>query len=366
MRTIGYIYERVCDKENIKKAIICAAKNKKDRKEVQRILADIDRFVDEIYEMLINETYIPAPYTVARIREGILRKERIIHKPKFFPDQIIHWAIILQLKPIISKSMYEYACGSIPKKGPLWGKKKVEKWIRTDRKNTKYYLKTDITKFYPSVDNELLKKKLRAKLKDERFLNLLVKILDLIPGLPIGILLSQWLAHLYLTDLDHFIKQDLGVVHYIRYADDMVFFGRSKKELHKVRVVLEKELAELGLKINPNWQVSRLDKEPLDFMGFRFHRNWTVLRRKLMLRTTRRIKRVYKKPKPSLKDASGVISSLGWIKHSNSKSLKAKWIDPYIRIKKLKGIIRRESGNGKIRNSTMQNTKRHRYRRYHN
>ena len=53
--------------------------------------------------------------------------------------------------------MYEYNCGSVPKRGTKLGQQAVEKWLRKDYKGTKYCLKMDITKFYPSVDREILK-----------------------------------------------------------------------------------------------------------------------------------------------------------------------------------------------------------------
>lgn len=359
IKRYGYIYERICSKANIRKAILRASKGKRKRKNVQRILNNISFYINEIHEMLVSETYKPAEYQTAIIREGIAKKERLIHKPNFYPDQIIHWALILQLSPLIMKGMYEFVCGSLPGRGVHYGKKYVKKWIIKDKKNTKYYLKTDITKFYPSVSIPILEQKLLTIIKDKKVLNLIHLILSLIDGLPIGILLSQWFGNFYLKEIDHYIKQELGVVYYIRYMDDMVFFGRNKKELHKVRKLLDAKLEEVGLKINSNWQVCKLDKEPLDFMGFRFYRNKTTLRRKLMLRITRRVKRVYKKKNPTNKDASGVISSLGWIKHSDSHWLCEVWIKPYLEIKKLKAIIRSHSkGVQNARSNTTKNPKR--------
>ena len=343
MKREGYIYEKICHKENIRVAIMSASKGKRGRDDVKRVLSNITYYVDKIHNMLIKELYIPNDYKIATIREGISKKERVIHKPNFYPDQIIQWAIILQISPILSRGMYEFSCGSIPNRGIHYGKKYVERWIKSDHKNTKYYLKLDISKFYPSVDISILKQKLRKKIKDVKVLNLLYSILDKNKGLPIGILISQWLANFYLQDLDHYIKEQLKAKYYIRYMDDMILFGRNKKELHKMRITVEKFLNTIGLKLKSNWQVYRLDKEPLDFMGFRFYRNKTTLRKSIMLRITRKANKIYKKAKPTYNDACSMLSYMGWIKNTDSFKLFNDRIKPYINISQLKNIIRKEA-----------------------
>ena len=103
VKRVGNIYEKITKKENIRKAIINASKGKKDRNGVVKILDNVNFYVDEIYNMLINKTYTPSPYIKMLIHDGVRKKERIIYKPKFYPDQIIHWALMQQIKPIIKK-----------------------------------------------------------------------------------------------------------------------------------------------------------------------------------------------------------------------------------------------------------------------
>lgn len=343
LKRYGYIYERICDKNNIRQAIQKAAKGKRYRKDVKMVLSDVEHYVELLHEMLTTETYTFSDYRTGTVREGAAQKERQIFKPDFYPDQILHWAMMLQMSPILKKGMCEFACGSIPGRGVHYGKRFVRKWINTDYKNTKYYLKMDVSKFYPSVDQQLLTAKLRKKIKDEKVMRMVSAILSKGSGLPIGILASQWFANFYLQDLDHFIKQDLGAVHYVRYMDDMIIFGRNKRELHRMRKAIAAYLEAEKLKLKSNWQVYRLDKEALDFMGFRFFRDKTILRKSIMLRITRKVRQVHKKPRIRNHDAAGVISYLGWIKHSDSHMLFERWIRPYLNIKKLKNIIRKES-----------------------
>lgn len=140
--------------------------------------------------------------------------------------------------------MYEFSCGSVPCRGVHYGKRFIKQWVMQDRKNTKYYLKMDVRKFYPSVKPDRVMEKLRRVFKDYRLLNLIGLILSKADGLPIGMLLSQVFANFFMTDVDHYIKQELKAVHYVRYMDDMVVFGRNKKELHKMRVAIAAKLAE--------------------------------------------------------------------------------------------------------------------------
>ena len=65
------------------------------------------------------------------------------------------------------KGMYKYNCGSIPGRGTSFGQKSLGKWLDTDYKATKYCLKMDVSKFYPSVNNEILKNMFLSKIKDK-------------------------------------------------------------------------------------------------------------------------------------------------------------------------------------------------------
>lgn len=235
MKRVGNIYGNVCDLDNIKLAIINSSLGKRKQKRVKEILDNMDFYAKEIQNILTNKLYIPSPYTIKTIQDGSSGKIRTIYKPKYYPDQIIHWALILQLQPIIMKGMYEYSCGSVPSRGTSYGQKTLRKWLDTDYKNTKYCLKMDVSKFYPSVNNDILKKMFRCRIKDGDCLWLINSIIDSSQGLPIGNYTSQWFANFFLQGLDHYIKEVLGVKYYIRYVDDLVLLGSNKKKLHAVR-----------------------------------------------------------------------------------------------------------------------------------
>lgn len=159
---------------------------------------------------------------------------------------------------------------------------------------------------------------------------------------------SQWFANFYLQDLDHYIKEQLHVKYYIRYMDDMVLFSRNKKELHKIKDLIDKFLENEGLQLKENWQLFKVDSRPLDFLGYRFYRGYTTLRRSNFLRIKRRVKKIVKRGYIRLTDANSIISYHGWLSHCDSFNYRNKYIKPYnITLKKCKGVIR--NGRGKLK-----------------
>ena len=341
MKRTGYLFEKISDIQTIKIAIHKAAKGKRKRDIVRKILANEDYYAREIKEMLDNGTYRPAPYATCVVRDGVRQKERVISKPHFYPDQIIHWCIYLTLQPVIFRGVYTYTCGSIPGRGVHYAKKYIEWALRHDRKHTKYYLQMDVRKFYPSIKIDILMGMLRRKIKDRQALDLIALILRQSDELPIGILLSQMFANFYLQNMDHFIKQKLGAAHYVRYMDDMIIFGSSKRKLHKTRAAITEYLDSIGLRLKDNWQVRRTEAEPPDIAGFRFYRNRTTLRKSIMLRISRKARRIAKKGRISERDAGAMVSYMGWLKCTDTYSVYEFWVKPYVSIAACKGVIKR-------------------------
>lgn len=351
MKRYGYIYEKIISPENLQNAIIMASKGKKSRKEVQLVLANTKKAVTYLQKIMANEEYIPSKGKQKKIFDGISKKERIISVPKFFPDSVIQWAILLQIKPYIMKGMYDYSCASIPQRGVSKAKRYVEKCLRTDNKNTKYCVKIDIKKFYPSINHEILMQKLTNKFKDPKLLNLLDKIINTEDGLPIGNVLSQWLANFYLQDIDHYIKENLKVKYYVRYMDDMVLFGGNKKKIRLIFQQLQSEINKHKLTVKGNWQIFRTDSRGIDFVGYRMYRNKTILRKSTMLRMSRKVARTYKSNKWNPHNCMSILSYLGRTKWCNTYNFYQKWIKPKINIKKMKGVVRYYYDNSHKKNT---------------
>lgn len=229
---------------NVEQKFHKAAKGKTERPDVAVILepTNIQRHVKNVVEQLENtapegydiphpeKAWKPSRHGKVCINEGTSRKVRMIEKPRYNYEQVIHHIVVSACYDIFMKGMYEFSCGSVPNRGAHYGKKYIERWIQRDKKNCKYVLKMDIRHFFESVDHDVLKAWLKKKIRDERMLYILELIIDGSEvGLPLGFYTSQWLSNFMLQPLDHFIKEQLKAVHYIRYMDDMVVFGKNKK-----------------------------------------------------------------------------------------------------------------------------------------
>lgn len=346
MKREGYIFEKIYNLNNIINAIWKASDKKRNQRRVKMILDNDLFYAKQIQELLKNKNYFPSTPVIKTINDGTSKKTRTIYKPSFYPDQIIHWALMLQIEPIIMRGMYQYSCGSVPNRGTSYGQKAIRNWLDTDKRNTKYCLEMDVKKFYPSIDNELLKGMFRNKIKDKNCLWLIDTIIDSNKGQPIGYFTSQWFANFFLEGLDHYIKEKLGVKYYIRYVDDLVLMGANKKKLHRTRVHVEKYLNSINLELKDNWQVFKVSNRDIDFLGLRFYRDRTTLRKRNALRIKRRMKKIERKGYLNDKDASAIISYWGWIKRSDSFRFYHKHIKPIASIKLAKKVV---SINAKLR-----------------
>lgn len=358
MKTYKNLWDDFISEDNIRKAIKNVCKHKTKRKRFKELHDNPDKYINWIRNEALNfhsDTHKPQ-----EIYDGIQRKKRVIIVPTF-REQIIHHMVVNILKSIIMKSLYEKSYGSIPGRGAHKAKKDIKKIINTDARNVKYCLKMDVKQYFKSIPRDILKKRLGEKIKDEKFLSVLYSIIDVekeIGGIPLGFYTSQWLANWYLSDLDHYIKEVLKAKHYYRYMDDMVIFGPNKRHLHKIKEEIEKELNALGLRLKENWQIFRFvykrsEREygrDLDFMGFRFFRGRTILRRSIMYKASRKARRIHKKPKATIYDIRQMLSYLGWIDCTDTYGMYVEYIKPYIIFRNIKKRIsrydRKEAENG--------------------
>lgn len=421
MKTYKNLYEKIISEENLKKAFFKAAKGKRNRKDIQHILDNVDEHVAILHGILEREDFRPAHHKPVQINDGFKMKKRHIIKPYYKYEQVVHHAIIQVLAPtdkeiaadhslkkIINRGAYEFTCGSVKGRGAHYGKRYIERWIRKDRKNTKYVLKIDVRHFFESIPHDRLKEKLRKVIADEKTLRLLDLIIDAVPaGLPLGYYTSQWLANFYLQDLDHFIKQEVwqpekekkqkqyaarkkrqgaesytmpdflcGVKYMVRYMDDIVCFSANKRDLKTALERIESYCSEkLGLVIKKNKQIFPLSKEipltekelearqkakksikkkvkeigrALDFMGFLFRRTRTTIRKAILYRITRKARKVAKKEKANWYDASSIISRMGYFRHTDAYNVYLERVKPYVNIKKLKKIVSNHERKGRI------------------
>lgn len=347
-KRVGYLYEKMLDKAYIKSIILKAAKGKRKRRAVKRVLDNLDEYVDKTYDLLAKDGFVPTEPQEREIYDVSSQKHRIIKTVPFWPDSVMHWLLTETMRPVLMRGMYAWSCASVPGRGGVRVKKRIEKALRQDHKGTKYALEIDIKAYYPSIPINRLIWALDRKIKDRRFVRLVYDVLASCGGgLAIGYYICQWLANYYLEALDNYALSLPGVKYMTRYMDNITILGPNKKKLHRVQKQIAAYMTDnLGVTMKGNWQVYPTAKRKISAVGYRFSRTNTILRKRNFLRFTRQSRRIQKNQaagKPiSYRQAAGFLSRAGQLKHCSSHQNRVKYIDP-IGISNLKGVIRNES-----------------------
>ena len=321
MKRYGYLFEKVVDIDNLRLAADKAMKGKKWRKEVKAFEANREELLYKLQQDLINGTYITSQYETFVIYEP---KERVIYKLPFYPDRIVHHAIMNILEPIWVSILIKQTYSCIKGRGIHKALHDLKKALK-DKENTQYCLKLDIKQFYPSIDHDILKQLIRRKIKDTKLLQLLDGIIDSTNGVPIGNYLSQFFANIYLTYIDHELKEVQKAHYYFRYADDIVALSSNKVQLRKWLEWLKNGLyVHLKLHIKGNYQVFSVDIRGIDFIGYKSYHGYILLRKKIKRRYCKRVSKLNKLGCDIQYYKLRVCSYLGWLKYCNCVNLALK------------------------------------------
>ena len=325
------IFEKIVSNENLLMAHKNARKNKTHYSEVKMADKNPEYYCGLIRQMLINKTYTTSEYNIFTIVDK--GKEREIFKLPYFPDRIIHWAIMQQIEPIFLNTFINQTYAALPNKGIHKAQIQLNKYLR-HKPNVTYCLKIDINKFFPSIDKGILKQLLRKKFKDKDLLWLLDDIIDSNEkGVPIGNYLSQYFGNFYLSYFDHWLKEIIGIKYYLRYMDDCVILHHDKQFLHTLKRKMDDYLLEnLNIFIKENWQVFPTFIRGIDFVGYRHFGNYTLLRKTTAKPFKRKSRILLKKCKRgylmNYSEWCSVNSYKGWIMHCNGYNLRKKYINP--------------------------------------
>ena len=236
------------------------------------------------------------------------------------------------LEPIWKNSLIRDTYSSIKGRGVHDGVNRIKKALK-DKGGTKYCLKMDIKKYYPSIDNEILKSVIRKKIKDLELLWLLDEIIDSTEGVPIGNYLSQYFGNLYLSGYDHYMKEQNKIKYYFRYCDDILMLHSSKDYLHFMKNRTKMYLKNyLKLELKSNWQIFPIASRGIDFLGYKFFHDCTLLRDGIKFNFIKKTKNIklnwYRLNKWQI--INGIMSYYGWLKYCNCGNLMNKYIDKEI------------------------------------
>lgn len=367
------LFNSICSMDNLYRAYQNAKSGKGWYKEVKQIEKRPFYYLAGLQYMLKNHLFKTSEYEIFILNEG--KKKRDVYKLPFFPDRIAQWAILQVIEPFLVANMTADTYSAIPGKGiqPIVndlrgyyktkrvdGKKKsvwVPSILLTDEENTRYCYKIDLHHYYQSINHEVLKQKFRKVFKDPELLWLLDEIADSIntateedlielslsgeievdpnTGIPIGNYMSQYSGNFYLSSFDHWVKEELHTKHNYRYMDDVVIFASSKEELHEIhRKVTAYTRDYLHLNIKGNYQIFPTKVRGVDFVGYRFFGEYTLLRKSTAINFKRKMRACRKKMEnnipPTYSEWCSFNSYKGWLGNCDSYRLFKKYMEPLI------------------------------------
>ena len=348
---IKNVYDVIFSIDNFYGALEDASCGRRYKREVLRYNLDSYELLTKLIDEVLNGTYRIEKYHIFYIYEP---KRRMIMSISF-RHRIVQWAIYRVVNPMLVNGYINDSYGCIPTRGPLEAAQKLQYWlVYAERKEEKwYYLKLDISKYFYRILKEVLAK----KIKDERLLAVLYNIIDCkhtpfglppgcspgeVPleerlfdvGMPIGNLMSQVFANVYLDVLDQFCKRVLRIDCYIRYVDDVIILSNSKAQLHIWKSQIEQFLLEkLELELN-NKTCIRPVNQGIEFVGYRVWHNRIVIRKSTSLRIKRNLKGVrknYNLRKITFHQATDRFQSyVGMLKKTDSAALLRKIYDDMV------------------------------------
>lgn len=324
MKRHGNIYSNIYDFSNLLKAHRRARRNKRFKSDVVRFSQNVEEQVIDLQNQLIYGTYQVGNYYEFEVYEPKQRTIRALP----FKDRVVQHALCNILTPLLENSMIydSYACRK--GKGAQRGMLRAKQFIRREGPGG-WIVKADVRKFFDSIDHEVLRRILSRKIKDRKALWLCYKFIgNNERGIPIGNLTSQFFANVYMDQLDHHVKDELGEKKYVRYMDDFIVVCGSKEQALAMKEHLEVWLKEnLHLELNAKTQIFP-QGQGVNFLGYRVW--WSGI--KIRHTTVRRIKRKIKvflrrrvAHKAAVMDIVPTLMSwLGLAKWGNSKTITAR------------------------------------------
>lgn len=314
-------YSTLISIENLFQAWNEFKKGKRKKFDVQTFERNLEDNLFNLHQKLKTKSYKHGSYSEFYVNDP---KRRHIHKAEVC-DRIVHHLIYEYLYNIFDNTfIYDsYSCRL--NKGTHRAVRRLEKYARIVSKNyvqSCWALKLDIKQFFASVDHDILLKLIVKKVKDKDIIWLINEILTSFrtgenreAGIPLGNLTSQIFANLYLNELDQFIKHDLKIKYYIRYADDFLILNKSRAQVFQCLDTLKHFLGnKLKLEIHPQKIVLRKLSWGIDFCGY------IVLPHYILPRTKTK-RRIMRKVAGRKINNQSIQSYLGYFSHSKTYRL---------------------------------------------
>lgn len=306
------LFNSICSMDNLYRAYQNAKSGKGWYKEVKQIEKRPFYYLAGLQYMLKNHLFKTSEYEIFILNEG--KKKRDVYKLPFFPDRIAQWAILQVIEPFLVANMTADTYSAIPGKG-------IQPIVNDLRG---YYKTKRVDGINTATEEDLIELSLSGEIE-----------VDPNTGIPIGNYMSQYSGNFYLSSFDHWVKEELHVKHYYRYMDDVVIFASSKEELHEIhRKVTAYTRDYLHLNIKGNYQIFPTKVRGVDFVGYRFFGEYTLLRKSTAINFKRKMRACRKKMEnnipPTYSEWCSFNSYKGWLGNCDSYRLFKKYMEPLI------------------------------------
>lgn len=305
MKRYGNLFDKVFSIDNLYDAYLDARRGKRAKRACFEFEKSLGENILALHNSIHLGTYVPEPYFQFIVYEP---KQRTIHAPAF-RDVVVQHAIYRVIYDIFDRSFIStsFACrlGYGTHRAAWYAMGAMKKC-----EGEEYILKLDVRKFFHSINRDILRRLVERKIKDRRLVDamMLFANMDAPSGIPIGNLLSQIYALIYLNPLDHFVKRVIKARHYVRYVDDFMLIGLSRQKCVTLKNIISEFLKRfLGLGISRS-TIQKVRKG-VNFCGYRMWQSLTLIRKHSLYKFRRAVKAWRQE---------SINSLLGHAKHTNS------------------------------------------------
>ena len=265
MKRIGHLFEQAFTLDALYQAWADASRGKRGKRATLEFARNLGCNLQALHTELHNGTYAPMPYTEFLVFES---KQRRIYAPAF-RDLVVQHAIYRLVYPIFNAGFIDQSFACRVGKGTHAAADYAQAAMRASPPGS-YLLQLDIRRFFYSIDRDVLAGQIARKIKDTRFVAVMMQFAAYgePKGIPIGNLLSQLYALIYMSPLDHFIKRELGARLYCRYVDDFVIFGWERERCLDALARIEAFLHDV-LHLELSRHSLHKTRRGLNFVGYR-------------------------------------------------------------------------------------------------
>lgn len=311
------IYDSAITYENIYAMWSIIRKTCKNKKAIFYFSLNLNTNINFIYDVLKNRKYVPYKYRTFLIFEP---KPRLVMSQTVFDKIINHFVANYYLIPYLDSRLIDSNVATRKDKGSKYAMELIKKYYNkiliNDPRKEIFCLKIDVSKYFYTIDHEVLIEMLSKYIHDKEVINLIKIIIDEtnkdyinqnitnfnnkynvnIPfykngkGLSIGAMSSQFLAIFYLNELDHYIKEELKCKYYIRYMDDFLILDVDKERLKFCYKKIQEELVKLRLVHNKKSNIYR-SSVGFTFLGYRYQVVNGKLKMSLNSKTYKKVKK---------------------------------------------------------------------------